>query len=163
MRRSIALISLVACVVVPFSTAPRQAHADTFPFVAGMQTNSGVKCMDWNYFSEGAIGIVKNGQTQSHFIMPVYWRTFPSGTRTVRVRGKLMSASAEMSCDLFVFDNKGFVVSQNVKSFTFSGGTGSYAWVDLNVTGVTSTTNSFISCGISAGSEAYLMMMSYTP
>jgi hypothetical protein len=163
MRSSTALISLFACVVAPLATAPQQALADTFPFVAGMQTNSGFKCMDWNYFSEGAIGIVKNGQTQSHFIMPVYWRTFPSGTRTVRVRGKLNSAAGNLSCDLFVFDANGFVVSQNAKSFSFSGGSGSYAWVDLSVTGITTTTNSFISCGISDGGNAYLMMMSYTP
>ena len=163
MRRFIALISLLTCAVARFGIAPQPAQADTFPAVAGMQTNHEPRSMYWNYFSQGAIGIVKGLPGESHFIMPIYWRTFPSGTRTVHVRGKLLTASASLSCDLFVYDSQGNIVSQNFALFPFNGGTGSYSWLDLSVTGVTTSTSSTLSCGISDDSNAYLMMVSYDP
>jgi hypothetical protein len=158
MRRSNVWTSLLVGLACSIGSAPRPAIADTYPMAAGVQTNASTRCFEWHSFSEGAIGTVKTAECISHYVQPVYWRTFPSGIRTVHVRGKRASVDSEGGCTLFVFDSNGFVVSQDSGSFTT---VGSYTWVDLDVTGVTSSTTSFISCGLAPDSQTYLLMMHF--
>ena len=158
MRLSIASTALLACALCAYGPSPAPASADTLPLVAGMQTNGNmVRCFEFHYFAEGAIGLTKTGQCIAHFISPVYWRTFPSGTRTVRVRGK-RTGSDPWGCSLLVFDEDGFVVSQDFGHFTQGG----YSWIDLDVTGVTSSTSAELACSPEVGS-GYVLMMSWTP
>ena len=160
MRTTFAMALACACAVGFVGWSPGAARADTFPLI-GMQTNGGglPRHFDWNYWSEGAIGAVKTQETIAHYVTPVYWRTFPSGNRTMRVRGKRTSASKPIFCNLLVIDQDGFVVSQDWDEFTT---VGSYSWITLTVSGVTTNTNSFLSCELPPN-DGYLLMMSYTP
>src|SRR5215510_1615221 len=119
MRAAFAAVLSFAYVVGAFAAPAPAARADTFPMVAGMQTNGNVEPLvfNWNYFAEGAIGMSKRTSSQAHYVQPVYWRTFPSGNRSVTIRGKRTTAAGEMFCNLMVFDQNGFVVSQNFAAF----------------------------------------------
>ena len=162
MRTAIAAATAFACAFGAFDWSPPAVHAeDTFPMLAGMQTNGNTepRVFEWNYSAEGGIGVSKSVVSEAHYVAPVYWRTFPSGNRVLKVRGKRTSAAKPMFCSLFVIDQDGYVVSQQWKEFTV---VGSYSWITLTVSGVTTNTTSTLGCEIPP-QQGYLLMMSYTP
>jgi hypothetical protein len=95
------------------------------------------------------------------FVVPLYWSNFYSaGTyRTVQVRGRRSSSSADLSCTLFVINQNGFVASQAAGSLST---VGSHATLSLSVNNVSSTSTSFLACNMTAG-NASLMNVQYSP
>jgi hypothetical protein len=162
MRMKAFVSTVVGCLALLLAWTG-QTQAETFSAAAGTQSNAGPVCFLWGDSAPGSIGAVKIGGSECdfmHYVIPLYWRNFYSAgtTRTVRVRGKRADASSWISCTLYVVTSNGSIASSGGGSLTT---TGSYGSFTVSVNNVTSTSTSFLACGMNGA--AWLLNVEYSP
>lgn len=160
-RVRIALLCVAAALLAP---APPAARAETFSMAAGKQTLSGANCYSFGVLP-GTVGASKDPSSSclnQQYVMPLYWRTFLGAgvTRSVTVRGRVPSSSSIMGCTLSVFNASGSLVSSHSQNFSVTSG---YSSITLNVTQITSTSTSFITCAALGPDANLLMKVDYAP
>lgn len=165
MRARMALVAMLGFAAVMLGSFSQPAHADTYPFASGVQSNNGPQCFSWSATS-GSTGLVKvlvNGACNAHYYMPLYWTTFHSAStnRTVTVRGRRSTDAADLGCSVFVYDGTtGNLLSSASASFPNTGA--NYTTISMTVNNVLSTSTSLIACTPTAG-DTWLLSASWTP